>query len=201
MPVRCHEIPVSLSLTLTKFDVAERQLNQAIQLFFDQADPVSVHTLAEAAGQVLYDIREQFGGISKIRDADNVSPECRKEWLESLARSRNFFKHADRDPSDTHEFKEEFNHISLFDAIAMYMTAKRRWTPETIVFVLWFSLTYPKVIKPNTDFATAIRHSSQNWPTNVNERIVFASKLIRTLRNSPGQIPGITLEYGAPTDQ
>ena len=36
-------------LLLSKFDVAERQLLQAIRLFFKEEDEVSIHTLSEAA--------------------------------------------------------------------------------------------------------------------------------------------------------
>ena len=79
-------------MLLSKFDVAERQLNQAIHLFFENGDPVSVHTLSEAAAQVLYDIRHKFGAESKIRDSDIIKPEFKKEWLASLFSSRNFFK-------------------------------------------------------------------------------------------------------------
>ena len=42
-------------IVLTKFEVAERQLLQAINMFFREDDPVSIQTLAEAANQVLHD--------------------------------------------------------------------------------------------------------------------------------------------------
>ena len=122
-------------LVLTKFDVAERQLLQAIRLFFAGGDPVSVHTVSEAAAQVLYDIRGFLGIENRLRDSDLIRSEYRREWLATLGRSRNFFKHADRDPSDVHEFKDEFNHFSLLDGVGMYGPAKGSWTPETIVFL------------------------------------------------------------------
>ena len=139
------------TLNLNKFEVAERQLNQAIQLFFDEGDPISIHTLAEAAAQVLYDIREEFGANSLTRDSDRIWPEFKKEWLASLFSSRNFFKHADRDPKAVHEFKEEFNRFSIMDAVNMYLTAKRSWSPESIVLLLWFCTMYPKAIRKENE--------------------------------------------------
>ena len=68
------------------------------------------------------------------RDSDRIRPEYKKEWLNAVLRSRNFFKHADRDADEIHEFKEEFNHFSIMDAVNMYLTAKANWTPESIIF-------------------------------------------------------------------
>ena len=104
------------SILLSKFDVAERQFNQAVALFFDRADPVSIHTLAEASFQVLYDIRAQFDGVSLVRDSEYVRTEKKKEWNGYMVASRNFFKHADRDPDAVQEFMDIFKHFSMIDA-------------------------------------------------------------------------------------
>ena len=130
-------------LKLSKFDVAERQLLLAIRLFFSSEDDVSIHTLSEAAGQILHDIGKDAGVSSIVRDSDRIRPERMKEWLAAIFKSRNFFKHADRDKGDVHEFKPEFNDMSLLDAVNMYSTLKRRWTPETLIFLVWFGLKYP----------------------------------------------------------
>ena len=131
------KIPPTPALQLTKFDVAERQLMQAIRLFSLQQDPVSIHTLAEAAAQVLYDIGDDYGVKSLTRDIERIRPEKTKEWLAIIHSSRNFFKHADRDKQATHEFKEIFNDMSLLDAVNMYTTIKKRWTPESFIFFVW----------------------------------------------------------------
>jgi hypothetical protein len=68
-------------MLLSKFDVAERQLLQAIRMFFGEEDPVSIHTLAEAAAQVLNDIGEKYGARSFLRDSDIIREDKRKEWL------------------------------------------------------------------------------------------------------------------------
>ncbi|MCI0917470.1 hypothetical protein JNA64_09870 [Pseudomonas stutzeri] len=57
---------------LTKFDAAERQLLQAIRLFFREEDAISIHTLPEAASQILYDIGKETGIKSMFRDSDRI---------------------------------------------------------------------------------------------------------------------------------
>ena len=188
----------SCVIRLSKFDVAERQLNQAIRLFFDEGDPVSVHTLSEAAAQVLYDIRHKFGAQSKIRDSDIIKPEFKKEWLASLFSSRNFFKHADRDSDEIHEFKEEFNHFSLLDSTNMYLSAKKAWTPETIVYVQWFALTYPSMVKPQNEFAELMNRFRSQQQTGPKEYRELCSRVIRELRSANRAIPGVQLSPGLP---
>ena len=185
-------------LLLSKLDVAERQLNQAIRLFFDGGDPVSVHTLSEACAQVLYDIRHKFGAQSKMRDSDIIKPEVRKEWLASLFSSRNFFKHADRDSEEVHEFKEEFNHFSLLDSANMYLSAKKAWTPETIVYVQWFAITYPAMVRPQNEFSDLMNRFRGRQLYGPEEYRALCSCVITELRRTNMAIHGVQLSPGLP---
>src|SRR5690606_13885952 len=83
-------------------------------------------------------------------------PESRKEWLSYAHKSKNFFKHADRDPAEAHEFKDVFNHFSLLDAVNLYLAAKKSWTPETLLYFGWFSLTYPNLLKKDDHVFVAL---------------------------------------------
>jgi hypothetical protein len=196
--VRRHMRQSATPLVLTKFDVAERQLNQAVLMFFDEQDPVSVHTLAEAAAQVLYDIRALTGASSIGRDSDLIRPEYKKEWLALLFSSRNFFKHADRDSDATHTFKEEFNHYSLFDAVNMYLSAKKAWTPESMIYVAWFVTMYPQTVKEGTDFEAVVsRFRSGPQSLDTGDRSLFA-KGIRAMRSGVMPVPGVSLDLGLP---
>lgn len=187
-------------LQLTKFDVAERQLNQAILLFFDEQDPVSIHTLAEAAAQVLYDIRKLTGASSIARDTDRIRPEFHREWLAAVFSSRNFFKHADKDKDAVHTFKEEFNHYSLLDGVNMYVSAKKSWTPESAVYFAWFSTMYPQTIQEGTDFdAVAAKFRSGPLRLEVENKPLFA-KGIRAMRAGAMVVPGINMALGLPSD-
>jgi hypothetical protein len=84
-------------LTLTKLDAARRQLHTAITLWFTNGDPVSIHTLAAAAYEIIHTATKKrmpdrrtlpFGFpllTGERRQALNIT-------LKSFA---SFFKHAD----------------------------------------------------------------------------------------------------------
>ncbi|WP_051147650.1 hypothetical protein [Agarivorans albus] len=183
-------------LRLTKFDVAERQLFQAIRMFFREEDAVSVHTLVEAANQVLSDIGKDFGAQSFLRENDWIKEGKEKEWLRHMFKSRNFFKHADCDKDVAYEFRTDINHFSLIDGISMYSTIKKSWVPETIVFQMWFCVEYPSLHNKDSDFNQMVENgvSARQIPESTN--LKHFSELITTLRNSNTVTSGVTLEYG-----
>jgi hypothetical protein len=53
---------VNPKLKLSKLDCARRQLELAIELYFMERDPVSIHTLAGAARQLIEDINKHRVG-------------------------------------------------------------------------------------------------------------------------------------------
>lgn len=180
-------------LKLSKFEVAERQLLLAIRLFFSSEDDVSIHTLAEAAGQILHDIGKDSGVSSFVRDSDRIRPEYMKEWHEAIFKSRNFFKHADRDKDEIHEFKPVFNDTSLLDAVNMYSTLKKRWTPETLIFCVWFGLEHPHTIKKNSDMDTVrMKLSAGGYAPGPDDK-AFYGRAIAALRSGKLSLPNVTL--------
>jgi len=92
-------------LHLSKLDVALRQLETAITLYFHYADPISIHTLTAAAYNVLRNIKTHRGvDFTMLKDAEQVYPHMRDKFRSVLNEAENFFKHADRDPDDTIAF-------------------------------------------------------------------------------------------------
>ena len=149
-------------MKLSKFDVAERQLLQSIKLFFNEEDPVSIHTIAEASAQVLRNIGVDYGVKSITRDNECIKKDKRKEWNKELSKSRNFFKHADRDKNEFHEFDPMFNDFSLFDAAIMYNGIKKKWVPEVFTFWAWFILKYPELIREKSEIGKMYIVKKQN---------------------------------------
>ncbi|WP_157798860.1 hypothetical protein [Serratia marcescens] len=127
-------------IKLSKIDVAERQLNQSIRMFFKEADPVSIRTLAEAAGEVLSDIGD-YQGI--VRDKSMVKPEKYREWLRAMFETRNFFKHGKNDANKILDFQPSINDIVILDAVSMYLKHTEKWTVETLLYQVWNQLNYP----------------------------------------------------------
>lgn len=183
-------------LKLTKFEVAERQLLLAINLFMQESDPISIHTLVEAASQVLYDIGSKYGASSFLRDSDKIKEEYKQEWLYHLSKSKNYFKHADRDPDDIHEFNTVSNDFSLLDAINMYETIKKQWVPETIAFYIWFGVEYPQMLKAGTDFAAIFREGQANGtlPKEPDKRKM--ATLITMIRNGEIVLENVSIDLG-----
>jgi hypothetical protein len=184
------------TIVLSKFDVAERQLLQVIKMFFRGDDPVSIHTLAEAAGQILSDIGEEFGARSLLKDNDLIRTDKIKEWRNHLNKSKNFFKHADRDKNETHEFKPFFNDFSLLDSSNMYSIIKKTWVPESLVFQIWFSTKYPDLLIEESEFNKKILYGINDgqFPNPENKMIYF--DIINNFRNGLISLDNVMIEYG-----
>ncbi len=83
-------------ITLTKMEAARRQLRSAIELWFAEGDPVSVHTLAAAAHQIIHDLNRRNKGPDLLRDTKFIKSEYRNEFVSDIKSASNFMKHADR---------------------------------------------------------------------------------------------------------
>jgi hypothetical protein len=132
--------------TVNKLDVARRQMNEAIRLFFEQRDPIAIHTLAAAAAQVLHDLCKAHGIKTPFRDAKIIRADKLKYWMQHLKAPENFFKHADRDRNATHAFRPKAAEYMIFDAAYMYSLVTKRQTYEAAVFQGWFFLNYSEML-------------------------------------------------------
>jgi macrodomain Ter protein organizer (MatP/YcbG family) len=85
---------------ISKLDAARRQIETAVILYFHEGDPISIHTLAAAAYDVLRDVNKARDGPPMIKDwmTDYVKPESRTDLINAINAAQNFLKHADRDP-------------------------------------------------------------------------------------------------------
>jgi hypothetical protein len=63
---------VNPKLKLSKLDCARRQLELAIELYFMERDPVSIHTLAGAVYQLLTDINKHRGGKPLMTEIESL---------------------------------------------------------------------------------------------------------------------------------
>jgi hypothetical protein len=136
--------------TITKLAAAQRQLRTAARLFFEAGDEVSIHTLAAAARQLLYDLLRAARKKSPMQESFDlvIKPEGKKIFLQAMARAENFFKHADRDPRSDLDFNpEETQHI-LFECAVAYHALTGRHLRELYAVLLWYVLEYPQLLKP-----------------------------------------------------
>jgi hypothetical protein len=100
-------------MNITKLDAAKSQLATAIWLYFEDCDPVSVHTLVMAASEIIDRLCESKGTPTwRCSFSTMIIPEWRKEFVRRFYKARNFFKHA----SVLENFSDELNLVSIFMA-------------------------------------------------------------------------------------
>ncbi|ENM5732219.1 hypothetical protein ACVYF0_16720 [Vibrio cholerae] len=183
-------------MIVTKFEVAERQLLQAIKMFFNHDDEISIHTLSEAANQVFYDIGGDFKVASMFRDSQFVSKEVKKTFLKHWFKSRNFFKHADRDKYEKHEFHEIYNHFSLLDGANMHYKIKGSMVPETLCLNVWIAHAYPEMVLKGSFYDQIVNSFlSQQVELDPSKRWLI-HELICQLRSGDVELDGVVLEFG-----
>lgn len=132
--------------TVSKLDAAQRQLREAIILFFENRDLVAIHTLAAASLQILSDVGKACGATSLLKDTRYIREDKKKLWFASLAEAQNFFKHADRDPSATLDFKPNTTPFYILDSVLLEAKLRKSLSPASNCFLLWFYLAYPDVL-------------------------------------------------------
>lgn len=130
-----------------KLEAAQRNLKEAIRLFFEQRDVVAIHTLGSAAQGVLRDIARTRGleHTSILHDHPAIYPAARKKWINALNAPRNFFKHADNDTTGQLDFDEHENVLVLLDAVLILSQMEADPLHEAAVFIGWFTTANPEM--------------------------------------------------------
>src|SRR3954470_13794428 len=152
---------------ITKTDSAERQLNTAIRLFFENRDHLSSYALAVASREVTDDViqsryselyqRElaRSGDPQRVRLSYrdemklHIEPEFYKEFLTLDRKWQNFLKHADRDPdAELKPIATRPLAMVIIWAVKNYALLTQHWTAEMATFFAWFAIAEPQLIKP-----------------------------------------------------
>ena len=104
---------------ITKLEAAKRQLDCALELFFNEKDAISIHTLACAAHQVIHDSNRDQNGPELLFDHRDTADPSVKETKKLLHSQYNFFKHADNDPCPNCgiRFNSDISEIFLLSAV------------------------------------------------------------------------------------
>jgi hypothetical protein len=125
---------------IDKVEVVNRQIKESVRLFFEQRDPVAIHTLIASAHQILFDLGKHKGVESVVKNTKVLEKKGTQELLKNINYPYNFFKHADRDPESKInvapliELTEDF----ILDAIVMLQGAVGSIPFEAKVYWFWF---------------------------------------------------------------
>ena len=152
-------------MKISKIEAAKYQLIESIRLFFEERDPVSIHTLTGAALDVLNDHITDKGLVWDHNlffhpESIYIKDEHRKEFQDHIRKNKNFFKHADRDiKAGIHEieFDPGVNEAYIFEAIrALAVVAPGFRSCETDFFTYWLLANHPHWLKDGNQNIVAL---------------------------------------------
>ncbi len=162
-------------MDVTKLDAAKSQLATAIALYFEDRDPVSVHTLAMAAGEIIDRLCDSKGLVS-MRTAlmARIAPGRCKEVADALNEASNFFKHASSSKPNQvlHDFSDERNLFAILSA-ADGLRLLGIEMPQTQVFGGWIQVVEPTLmlVPPPQDFVATVFGDIGNQPRSQQKRV------------------------------
>jgi hypothetical protein len=133
-------------MQLTKLEATQRQLETAVQLYFDYGDEVSIHTLVVVAYGIVRDVNKHRGGDSMIKDDLNglLPLEELREFKKRINSPDNFLKHADRDPESVGELDPRWTEVLLWEACKKYCELSGTQNKTLPAFVFWFVANHPE---------------------------------------------------------
>jgi len=152
-----------MKLKLSKIEVAEIQLNEAIYLFFDHAHPMIIETLIGATIGILRDIGKIKGVQAPLHDSDKIRPEYKRLWINILHKAQNFCKHANQDSEDILDYETKTAPHYIYEACYLYrhlasnVHLKYRQSLSVTMFEVWFGLKYPNLLKDKEEFSEFLR--------------------------------------------
>jgi hypothetical protein len=130
------------TIHLTKLDAAKRQLVAAVELYFRDGDPVSVHTLGWSAYTSLGDLGKHRGVppnfFQHFLAFCGNDKEKRKKLALMFRHARNFFEHAKDDSDATLDFDPILSVGTISDAILHYeILSNNEFVPSLFLFTSW----------------------------------------------------------------
>ena len=136
-------------ITVTKLDAARRQLRTAIRLWFNDGDPVAIHTLAYAAYEIIHVVSKKRNRTRLlVFDSPMIKNEYRSAWNKKIKEHANFFKHANIDPDGSIAFVPALSILFLTAATAGIRLLSERPSIEEFAFVTWFFYHRPDWLNP-----------------------------------------------------
>ncbi len=142
-----EDIPdTSNKITISKMDAARRQLKTAIRLWFEEGDPVAIHTLAAAAHEIIHRKFRDKGLRGLFFDSLLIKKEMRGEWAKAIKKHANFFKHAGQKDETTIDFNVEINFVFLLVCCKALREMDENLGIEELSFTQWIIVNKPHLL-------------------------------------------------------
>jgi hypothetical protein len=143
-----------------KIAVARAQLGTALSLYLDDKDPISVHSLAAGAAELLFGIGEQISVATISRHILETNPDMKVSELTRLrSKHWNAFKHLyGRDQKTLRDdddiiagFEDRHNDALFFTAWGDYGAVRGGLPIAAQVFQVWWFATNESSLSPEAD--------------------------------------------------
>ncbi len=157
-------------INISKIEAAKRQITKAIKLWFQDEDPIAIHTLTCSAYQIVHDINTKQKGRDLLYDSLLIKDEYRKMWINKLKESYNFLKHADKDSQDNMEFDPSINEKYIMFTCYGLRLLNEEQNIAMAAFTLYQMLTHPEIL---TDEG---RLDIEKYPESMREKVLEISK-------------------------
>jgi len=167
---------MSITIPISKLDVAKRQLETAIRLFFKEEDPVSIHTLSAAAYDILNPLCNSKGIKGFVKNTEMIKKERRKEYSKMINSAQNFFKHGSSDKDQVYQFHYEATPFFIWDACNMYFHLTGERPKELSIFNIWFYLRDPNMLAESPNKEILIKATVEFNPSNKRKFYLDASQ-------------------------
>ncbi len=133
--------------TYSKSDVAKSQLEEAIKLFFEKRDPISIHTLINSSHQIMRDIAKvkNIECHCIIESLIQSSGQDIKQSYKAAFQPRNFCKHADKNSDEELNFDGLENELWLLDSCVLYGQVMPEQSNSINSFWSWYILNNPEI--------------------------------------------------------
>lgn len=178
------------NVTVTQLEAAHKQLKTAIVLWLNDDDPVSIHTLAFAAHQIVHDLNRQQKGPPLLLDSPLIRPEKKQEFVNIVKGDANYFKHADdrgkkRKAPPSIDFEPSINEHLFGFTIHGLKGMGEQLTPHEIAFDAWYGINRPELL---TDaglqlLQNSIHADTIRWARSLPKKHFF-ERLIGVMGNS-----------------
>lgn len=127
------------TLEIGKLTSARKMFNDAVLLFYERRNPISIHHLAHAAHEVLCAIT----GDNRMFDLVAPTTACKKQFKRIFSASKNFIKHADKDPDASPTFNTETNILILYDCAWIITLHIDKECVYSQTVIAWCAFVYP----------------------------------------------------------
>ena len=138
----------STKITITKIDAAQRQLQTAVMLWFTGGDPVSIHTLAYAAYEIIHAVSKRMNPSRRdlLFDSLVVKDEHRSDFNLVLKKHANFFKHGNKADETAIDFHPVASELFIMFSILGLSSCGAVRSDEEAAYLSWIQIHHPEFL-------------------------------------------------------